>query len=81
MMTKKIILLLVFIGSCVYSFSQEKLLTKGLVISRSIKVKRQTYTLDATTSLDQAAIIIEGNNITVDFNQAILKGSNAKKKS
>ena len=55
------------------------MISKGLKISRSIKVKRQTYRIDASTSLEQGAIIIEGNNITVDFNHSILKGSNTKK--
>src|SRR5436189_201796 len=57
----------------------EKLLTKGLKISKSVKIKKQTYKLDASASMNEALIIIEGNNITVDFNNAILKGSNLKK--
>ena len=57
----------------------EKSLTKGLVISRSLKIKRQTYKIDAPGSMDSSVIINEGNNITVDFNNAILKGSNSMK--
>jgi parallel beta-helix repeat protein len=79
MMTKKIILLLLIIISCLYSIGQEKLLAKGLKISKSLKVKKQTYRLDAPVSINEALIIIEGNNITVDFNNAILTGSNSKK--
>jgi len=79
MMTKKIILLSLIIASCFYSIGQEKTLTKGLKISRSIKVKKQTYKLDASISMEEAVIVIEGNNITVDFNNSILKGSNTKK--
>jgi parallel beta-helix repeat protein len=79
MMTKKIILLSLIIASCLYSQGQEKPLTKGLTISKSVKIKKQTYKLDAPTSMDAALIIIEGNNITVDFNNAVLKGSNLKK--
>ena len=79
MMTKKIILFSFVILICSYSNSQEKLLTKGLKITRSVKIKKQTYKLDAFPSIDQGVIIIEGNNITVDFNNAILKGSNSKK--
>ena len=79
MMTKKIILFLLVIASSFYSTSQEKSLTKGLKISNSFKVKKQTYRLDAPTSTDDALIVIEGNNITIDFNGSILKGSNAKK--
>src|SRR6186713_3498029 len=79
MMTKKIILLSLVIVTCFHSQSQEKPLTKGLTISKSVKIKKQTYKLDAPTSMDGALIIIEGNNITVDFNNAVLKGGNLKK--
>src|SRR5688572_8269485 len=79
MMTKKIILLALVIASHFHSLSQEKPLTKGLKISKSIKIKKQTYKLDAPASMDGALIVIEGNNITVDFNNAVLKGSNLKK--
>jgi len=79
MMTKKIILLSLVIASCLSSTGQEKLLSKGLKISRSVKIKRQTYKLDAPALMNGALIIIEGNNITVDFNNAVLKGSNLKK--
>src|SRR5688572_20819934 len=79
MMTKKIILLSLIITSGLYSIAQEKVLTKGLKITRSLKVKKQTYRLDAPLSMEGAVIVIEGNNITVDFNNSVLKGSNAKK--
>lgn len=79
MMTKKIILLTIVVAIYNCSFSQEKLITKGLKISRSVKFKKQTYKLDADTSLTKPVITIEGNNIVVDFNNAILKGSNSKK--
>lgn len=85
-MTKKIILLSLIITSALYSIAQvrkdsfgEKLLTKGLKITRSLKVKKQTYRLDAPLSMEGSVIIIEGNDITVDFNNSVLKGSNAKK--
>ena len=74
-MTKKIILLSLIIASCFHSIGQEKLLTKGLKISRSIKVKKQSYTFDASATMEQGVIVIEGNNITVDFNNAILKSA------
>ena len=92
MMTKKIILLTIAIAFYQYSFCQvrkdspkefsrtfgEKLLTKGMRISSSGRIKKQTYKLDADTSMTRSVIIIEGNNIIVDFNNAILKGSNKK---
>jgi parallel beta-helix repeat protein len=79
MMTKKIILLSLIIASGFHIIGQEKVLTKGLNISRSSKVKKQTYKLDAFIAMDKGVIVIEGNNITVDFNNSILKGSNTKK--
>ncbi len=79
MMTKKIILFSLIALICAYANSQEKLLTKGLKITRSIKIKKQTYKLDAFQSTEQSVITIEGNNITVDFNNSVLNGSNAKK--
>ena len=78
-MTKKIIVFLLVISSNVYCISQEKLLTKGLRISKSLKVKKQAYKLDAPASMEEGVIVIEGSNITVDFNNSILQGSNSKK--
>lgn len=48
-------------------------------IKHSIKIKKTIYKIDAFENLEQPVIIIEGNNLTVDFNNAILKGSNSKK--
>ncbi|HET9745684.1 MAG TPA: right-handed parallel beta-helix repeat-containing protein, partial [Chitinophagaceae bacterium] len=85
-MTKKILLLTFIMAVYQCSFCQvrkdsfgEKLLTKGMKISRSIKIKKQIYKFDADTSMTRSVITIEGNNITIDFNNAILKGSNTKK--
>jgi hypothetical protein len=50
-------------------------LKNGMVISKSTKVKKGTYALNGFDSLSKGVIVIEGNNITVDFNQAVLKGS------
>lgn len=56
--------------------AQDKPLTKGMKITRSMKIRPGVYKLDATDSMDKAVIIIEGNNITVDFNNVTLQGSN-----
>jgi parallel beta-helix repeat protein len=50
-------------------------LKKGMVITQSVTIAKGDYTVDADTSLQQALITIRGNNITVDFNQAVLQGS------
>jgi hypothetical protein len=86
MTTKKIILLLATVFLFIQSQGQvrkdsfgEKPLTKGMIINRSVTIKKQVYKLDAALKMDEGVILIEGNNIIVDFNQAVLNGSNACK--
>src|SRR6266446_4374698 len=55
---------------------KEILITKGMVITTSITVKKAIYHLNADSPYQ--VITITGNNITVDFNGAELKGSNDK---
>jgi len=79
MMTKKIILLLLSFICFIQNNAQDKTLVKGMKITRSVKIKKQVYKLDASMKLDESLIVIEGDNIIVDFNNAVLTGSNAKK--
>lgn len=58
--------------------AQEITLRKGLRITKSSKIKKGTYKLDGFDSLNKPVILIEGNNITVDFNDVVLKGSNRR---
>jgi parallel beta-helix repeat protein len=51
----------------------EILIKQGDIITRSIKVKRATYHFKGADSLTPA-LIIEGDNITIDFNNAIVEG-------
>ncbi len=53
-------------------------LVKGMIIKSSVLIKKANYRLNAIDSLKTPLIIIEGNNITVDFNKSVLKGSNDK---
>jgi hypothetical protein len=76
-MNKKIFLVLVLWTIGVAATAQYKPIVKGMKISTSIRVKKQVYKLDASTGPDQPLIIIEGDNIVVDFNNATIKGSNA----
>jgi parallel beta-helix repeat protein len=80
-MTKRIpfIFFITLFSFVVHAQQATKLLVKGMKITRTIKIKSGIYKLDAADSLDQPVIIIEGNNITVDFSNATLKGSNNKK--
>ncbi|CAN5688025.1 hypothetical protein BH18ACI5_BH18ACI5_05010 [soil metagenome] len=50
-------------------------LTPGLVIDRSVTITPGTYRLAAAGDLKTPAIIIRGNNLTVDMNGAVLDGS------
>jgi len=51
-------------------------LSNNTVIKSSITIAKDSYALNADTSLQKPMIIISGNNITVDFNGAVLQGSN-----
>jgi hypothetical protein len=59
--------------------AQDKGLTKGMKINRSMKIKKTVYALDANADLTKPVIIIEGKNLVIDFNNAIIKGSNKYK--
>ncbi|HYK46588.1 MAG TPA: right-handed parallel beta-helix repeat-containing protein, partial [Parafilimonas sp.] len=54
-------------------------LRKGLVITSSVTISRESYFLTADTSLEMPLIIIRGKHLTVDFNNCILQGSADKK--
>lgn len=75
-MNKKILLFISFVAAGFFLQAQEKTLTHGMVITQNTKVKKAVYKFDADTSLKQSVITIEGYDITVDFNNATLKGSN-----
>jgi parallel beta-helix repeat protein len=51
-------------------------LKPGMVIRSSVTIIRQQYFLNAPDSLLTPLVQIEGSNITVDFNDAVLQGSN-----
>ncbi len=52
-------------------------LTRGMVITRSVRVAPGTYRITAPGNLDSAVITIRGDNITVDFGGSLLEGSPA----
>ncbi|MET0466105.1 MAG: right-handed parallel beta-helix repeat-containing protein, partial [Chitinophagaceae bacterium] len=58
-----------------YLLAQQLNLKAGLYINKSVKVRQKTYPL--TIAGTTPAIIIEGDNITVDFNKSILQGNQA----
>ena len=69
---------LVFFYLTGYTLPGEIPLSKGMIIKSSVKIIRANYKINGTDSLNQSVIIIDGNNITVDFNGAELRGSNDK---
>ncbi|MBS1527693.1 MAG: right-handed parallel beta-helix repeat-containing protein [Bacteroidetes bacterium] len=50
-------------------------LYKGIVIRHSVTIKTKTYHFAGEDSLSTAPIIIEGDNIVVNFNGAVVEGS------
>ena len=56
------------------------LLKNGQLINESITVQQDTFYLNGSDSLNQPMLTIEGENITIDFNNAVLIGSNNKNK-
>ena len=77
MMSKCLVLFFVlYISDC---YSQEKSITTGMKVNQSMKIKRDVYKLDAPVDTSNAVILIEGNNISIDFNNAEIRGSNNKK--
>ena len=49
---------------------------QDMLITSSVTIKPGVYQLNASDSLSRPLIRIRGNNITVDFNRALLQGSN-----
>jgi parallel beta-helix repeat protein len=79
-MIKRIGTCLLIFFSTVALYAQEKPLTAGMKISRTTKIRNGIYKIDAMDNPEQPVILIEGNNITIDFNNAELKGSNKTKR-
>ena len=77
-MIKRTLLFLSLLGS-ISLLAQEKTLSAGLKIHRSVKIKKTVYRLDAPSDTTSTLIVVEGNNIVIDFNNAELRGSNTVK--
>ena len=73
-----ILSILVFTLSCTNS-SKEFVPSLGETITQSVLFQKDTFKLNGTDSLNQPVLTIEGKNIVVDFNDAIIAGSNDKK--
>lgn len=78
-MNKKITLSLAIVFSSLLVYAQDVPLVKGMKITKSMKVRKGVYSITSPLSdLSKGSIVIEGNNIVVDFNQAVLNGARAK---
>jgi len=61
--------------SVVKAQAQTIVLVKGMAIKHSARIVNKVYRFDGADSLSTAPVIINGNNITVDFNGATIQGS------
>ncbi len=77
MLIKKIILSTLTVLVMTALAAQKKSLRKGMIITQSVKIKKKMYRLDGSSSLNDPVLIIEGDHITVDFNDAVISGSGA----
>jgi parallel beta-helix repeat protein len=82
-MNKKILTSFLVMALCLAMKAQipkrvvaESAIKNGMIITQDTKIKKAVYKLDAGHNLDQPVILIEGLQITVDFNGATLQGSN-----
>lgn len=62
----------------IHAQEKETSLQQGMVIRSSITIKKATYYLDGRDSL-LPAIIVEGNDITIDFNGSVICGNKNEK--
>jgi parallel beta-helix repeat protein len=77
---KKLLIIIIFISPfTTFALFKEVKITKNMRITSSVKIIKGSYLINGFDSLKDAIITIEGNNITVDFNNTELKGSNNKK--
>jgi parallel beta-helix repeat protein len=67
---------LIFVCPLLYANTVD--LKAGMIIKTSITINTNNYYLDASADLQKPLLVIEGNDITVDFNHALLQGSNDK---
>lgn len=57
--------------------AQETSLKAGMTIRSSMKIRKAVYALPVSEKNNDPVIEISGNNITIDFNGAVLKGNSA----
>src|SRR5690242_3731520 len=50
-------------------------LRRGMVITKSTTLAKRTYRIAASPSLDSALIVVRGDDITLDLNEATIVGA------
>lgn len=75
----RIFLFLFSLISFLNASCQERMITGGMKISRSEKIRPGIYALDAPTDTAGAVLVIEGNDIVLDFRNCLLIGSHKVK--
>lgn len=74
---KKFTLLFLFLSFLVACQKETNIAIKsGQIISKSVTLQQDTFRLNGSDSLNQPVLTIEGENIIIDFNHAVLIGSN-----
>ena len=76
-MGKRIFGLFIFLF-VISAINAQTTLKEGLVITKSTKIKKDIYSFDAYDSFQRSVIVIEGENIVVDFSNAIVNGNSKK---
>lgn len=71
-MRKRISAVLLLVLS--FAFAHAQVLKKDMLITKTVKIKKANYDLEALDSLSQSVIVIEGNNIVVDFAGSVMNG-------
>jgi len=74
-MIKRTLIAFLFVLGLLQLNAQEKPLLPGMKITASVKIKKGIYLLDGINDPGKPVILIEGDGIVVDFNEAELKGS------
>ncbi len=77
-MGKKISGLILLLTGCLAVNAQSIYVKAGMKISRSTTFKKMNYRLEAPSDSGTALIRVEGNNLVLDFNNAVLNGADGK---
>ena len=78
-MIKRILPFILFFFSAGMCYGQDKPLVAGMKILRTMKIKKAVYQIEAPADTAKPVLFIEGDNITIDFNNAEMNGSNRNK--